>query len=791
MTPDEKMDQILNDIRSEPLDPAAEDAAGRVWDRLAAGGSIRGCADFQALAPDFHAGRLPEARALLLQDHLNQCVACRRVMSGETPRVIEIAPRVRRRLPRWAVAAAVVLTAGAVWPLWNRFGPAPEGDRAVLESSYGLVYRVSDAQALAAGAGIAEGVEIRTAKDAVAFVRLRDGSLVEMRERSGLSVEATRRDLTVRAGLGSIIVQAAKRRTGRLHVATRDTRAWVTGTTFGVSSGTKGSRVAVVEGQVRVGDKTLRAGDQYQSSPHLDPVSVADEIAWSRNAAAHLTLLREFQTLEQQIAQQVRMPGLRYQSELLNLLPADTVVFASLPNLGETLAQANQIFRQRMQDSPVLRQWWEKQMRGDGPKFDEIIARVRAVSEYLGDEIVIGARLNHRGQLDEPVFLAQVKRDGFRQYVDGIAEMKNIPLRIENNVAIVGAGNLTGGLANTAFGGRIREAFRDGAGIVFSADLAQLATEARDVPGFNQLQHVVVEQSGDETRAVVTFNGPRQGVAAWLASPAPLGALDFVSAEANLAAGFVLLNPQVILDEILKQAGSTSHLAEVEAKLGVNLRNDIVAALGAQAVVALDGPALPPSWKLIVEVYDPSRLQFSLQRVLDGANRELAAHSQPQVRLAQETANGRVYYTVTVPAARVAPEIHYLYADGYLIAAPSRALLDRALQNRANGLTLSRSQKFTSLLPRDGYNNFSGVFYQNIGSALSGFAEQLGPGVIPAELGQLKPSLIAAYAVEDRITVASTGGLLGFSPANLLGSPLAMLGMLEKQGTRGKKPAYR
>ena len=77
--PDEIFNKALNDIREES--PDAEAAASRVWTRINPA-SIRGCDDFRALLPDFHAGKLSEARMMLVQDHLRECVACRKADRG-------------------------------------------------------------------------------------------------------------------------------------------------------------------------------------------------------------------------------------------------------------------------------------------------------------------------------------------------------------------------------------------------------------------------------------------------------------------------------------------------------------------------------------------------------------------------------------------------------------------------------------------------------------------------------------------------------------------------------------
>jgi len=259
-------------------------------------------------------------------------------------------------------------------------------------------------------------------------------------------------------------------------------------------------------------------------------------------------------------------------------------------------------------------------------------------------------------------------------------------------------------------------------------------------------------------------------------------------------------DPAAIADQIFSVVKATP------AELGAqgDLRNDLVHSLGGEFALSLDGAVLPvPSWKLVVEVYNPSQLQSVFARLVAGANRN-PAKSVGQIRMAQETADGRTYYTINAPALGPLAEAHYTFADGYLIAAPSRALVKRALDLKAYGASIARSEKFMALTPRDHYANFSAVMYQNLGTSLAPLASLLG-GMVGARPGQpnpadrlsnIKPSLIAAYGAPDRITVASAGDVLGASLSGFLtgnGAGWAERSMPMGQlfGTGGRTPAYK
>ena len=794
---DPALEQAMLEIRDDSVDPAViEAAAARVWANLAAHchAPLHSCEDFQALIPELKAGKLPEARALLVKDHLHECVACRRVYEG---RVVSMrapaAPRRTNHTVRWAVAATVLVTAGlSVWFAYDQYGNRT--GRAVVQAVNGTLYEIlpNGIQVLTVGQQLPDGVEIRTSKDSDAMLQLKDGSVVELRERSGFSTTQTASDLTIRLDRGSVIVQAAKRSSGHLYVVTADARVAVTGTVFSVTSGVKGSRVSVIQGEVHVSqdnkDKVLHPGDQTVTSPNLDPITVKQDIEWSRNRDK---LYQQLESLQAKLAS-IQMPDLRYSSKLLGRLPAATVFFASVPNLAAYLGQTQEVFNQKLSESPELRALWNSHSAEIAPLLDKL----RAASEYLGDEIVVtGYIANGKPQI--PVFFAEIKRPGFTA--------------IDTPVA---------GFENTPFYARINESYKNGAGILLAADLVELGThtgagKALEIAG--GARYFIAEQkqvnNQMETRAAIGFDGPRTGMAAWLAEPSPMGTLEYVSPEATVVTAFVVKSPTAIVDGLVglqSGAGSSSaqkSLAEIKTETGVDVRNDLAMALGSEFSLSLDGSAIPvPSWKLVTEVYDPVKLQNALQKFAEAYSRETVKRGNAPLRISQEVYEGRTYYMIAGGDGSPLTEAHYTFVDGYLIAAPSRVLLTKALQVKVSRASITHSPNFIALLPRDHYNNFSAVIYQNLGTTLAplvslfggmipqgrGGPQGSGPESMMRNLSNMKSTMIAAYGEPDKISVATSGNLMGMSLSNLITGDLKnAVPFTQFMGTSKRAPAFK
>ncbi|HZH31789.1 MAG TPA: FecR domain-containing protein [Pyrinomonadaceae bacterium] len=893
------IDQAAEGVRREQPDTRAVDtAATRVWARIAADQNIsaaatsptavaseyiNNCGDFQTLIPSYLRRELSPARALLLEDHTQECIPCRKALKEARTGRTAAAARATLNQParsaqtnftawRWAVAASV-LVAVAVGALFfsNRFSDTGAALAATVESANGALYRVTDAGTLAmvVGEEIGKGVRVRTAKDSGAVVRLADGSRVEMRERSEFSITQNGQGVTLHLDRGDVIVEAAKQGAGQLFVATPDSLVSVKGTIFAVGSGTKGSRVSVVEGEVHVNhagaDKVLLPGDQTTTGASIKPVAVKDDIAWSRNASRYAKMVTELAALRKDIAQQVPHPGVRYSTRFLDLAPEGTVLYAALPNLATTLGESHRIMQERIAQNPALSQWMREQesSTAHGPGLNQTMARVREFGQYLGDEIVVTAGMNAQGNPDAFLVLGELKNtEGFRPFLEKqINDLKSVDKgapkvsiiddpsaiaaptapaavatkgdrkvarkvvdnnelfiwirndffaaspKLEQLKALQAAINAPGTnrFAGTPFYSRIADVYKEGAGLIVAADLERVIAQATsDVAkvggqqrldlyrqtGLLNLKHFVVEQkevkAKTQSRAVLSFNEPRRGIASWLAAPGPMGALKFVSPEAHVATAFVVKEPTLLVDDLLGFMETASpdlrkRLRELETQNGLDLKRDFAAPLGGEFAFAIDGPVLPtPSWKMIMEVYDQQHLQRTFESVVGKLNAWAAQNGQKGLTLTASGGSPNIY---TLRSVDFGLEVHYTFAEGYLIAAPTAALLTRALQYRESGVSLMTSARFTSALPEDGNTNFSAVFYHNLAPLLQPLAGAIGDRAkslgeeqqkaIAAFAANSQPTLAYAYAQGDRITLAANteGGPFGLSPGSLLGLP--------------------
>jgi hypothetical protein len=789
-------------------------------------GAIQNCEGVRQLLSAYRAGTLPEAKAMLIQAHMADCGACLRVfrqsakLDWSAPRIAPW-PEHRPQVWGWAAAAVAVLAVSMAF-VYRVYWQVPPGVRAEVVSVDGTAYVSADGvdRPLAAGEKIGDNELVRTTGESHAVLRLSDGSVVEVNQRSRFGVLARGHNLTVALNQGAVIVQAAHRTSGHLYVKTPDCRVAVVGTVFSVDAGLKGSRVAVLQGAVHVMhagvESVLNPGDQMATSDNLAPQPLADQFAWSPEREKYAGLMAQLALVEHKIAQ-LPFPEPRYTSDLLARVPANTRLYVSIPNLGEFLSEANAIFNDQLNKSPELQQWWMHGRPENQAKLNELIGKIHEVSGYLGNEVVmVGVQ---DGDRPGGAVLANVQKSGLADELRKAfaTETGGLTVLDETGLASAGTGSAHGGFALVRdhevifaptisvlkllnaqldagasgfaggdFGSRIAAAYGRGAGIILAANLQAILQQkmahmpnsaagknALESSGLAGVQYLVAEhreRNGlPQNNLNVQFSGSRQRVASWLGSPAPIGSLDFITPNASLAFATLTKEPAAIADDLMAMAeqkhGGNADWSEVDEKLQISVRDDLAANLGGDFLMALDGPVLPtPAWKLVIEVNNSDQLESALERMVASLRNQMQGPKEHPAEIVPRMEGDRKYYTIhDVKAGTDAAQ--YTYVDGYMVIAPNRAVLADALQAHASGNSLARSAAFRSLLPKDTNENYSAVAYQNLSPVLTPLLSQFSgqsAEAIKNLAADAKPTVICAWGRDNSIEAASDSRLFGF-----------------------------
>ena len=201
---------------------------------------------------------------------------------------------------RWRLSHAMAAAAGVVL--------AAVIGSVILTPGENPRYRVVD--------GTVKGKDVIQTGATGAMLRLSDRSWVEMRSNSELSVVGVPDGMGIRLRSGGIIVNAAKQEAGHhLYVYTKDMTVSVVGTIFLVDADATdgGSRVGVIEGEVRVQEGTvetrLRPGERVSAGPKPDARSLRQDLAWSRQSQAYNVILDAFTKGMNDTAARLRPPA--------------------------------------------------------------------------------------------------------------------------------------------------------------------------------------------------------------------------------------------------------------------------------------------------------------------------------------------------------------------------------------------------------------------------------------------------------------------------------------------------
>lgn len=534
------------------------------------------------------------------------------------------------------------------------------------------------------------------------------------------------------------------------------------------------------------------------------PAAKQPDDAFSQELSKHPGLPAEFSRLLDRLQKNLHYPPARAESRLLPLLPESTVAYLAYPNYGDLLHQALMIFRQEREESPVLREWWQQsEMAAAGPQVENAIERLYQLSQYLGDELVVSGDLE--GRAPKLLIVAEVRKQGLKMALEQvvsdfagksppgvivfdeeeleIAKDRNpgqepvVLVRPDFLVAALDVATLRSfntrldqakrGFLSAPFSQRIQQAYQGGVTIVGAADLQSLlslipinteqerATFRRS--GFADMKYLVWEHTTlagqDVSEAELSFLGPRHGVASWLAAPARLGSLDFVSPKSLVAATVLLKSPPQILEDV-QELARASHsdpfvsLAQMEQATHLSFKEDVLRPLGGEITFELDTFSPPePVWKAIFQVNDGGHLQQTFSTLL--ATLPFATK--------QSDESGVTYHTVAIPNGEKVMEIGYAFADGYLVVASSREAAVEAVRLHSAGESLGKSKKLLAALPPGHPGGASAMFYQDSAAMAAAQFAKSAPGLAESLAkfgGEGSPSVLCAYGEETAIREA-------------------------------------
>ena len=528
--------------------------------------------------------------------------------------------------------------------------------------------------------------------------------------------------------------------------------------------------------------KSPAGGETTRTSKAKEP-----DIDW-QELLKDKDLMAEAGKLMEKLKDGIQYPAARSQSGLLSRMPESTTFYVALPNYSETLHQALEIFQQELRESAPLRDFLRKnKLDATEPKIERGIQQFYEFSQFLGDEVVITGKL--QGQ--EPIFfvVAEVKKPGLREFMEklspdifpdkadrpqifspqelaasnlGTKESPVILVRPDLVAFAISGASLrefstqlddsSPRFISSPLGQRVAQSYQGGTNSVIGIDLQKIIGFAADKPqsrtmlektGFADAKYLVTENrisAGRSTNQMeLTFNGPRHGAASWIAGPRPMGGLDFISSNAAIAGDLMLKDPALIFDDLreIMGDGAFANLPQMEAQVGVNLKQDLLSKLSGEIAFEMQAPPLPGkseakdaapkggAFRVILRVQDPAGLQQTLTRLLVMAPMQSGKREE----------DGVTINTLTpAEAAGSATQINYFFMDGYLVVASDPDTANEAIHQHRTGDTLSKSSKLREGLAGKSANA-SMLIYQNAGQMLGPMFAQL-----PPELRQLLPA---------------------------------------------------
>jgi hypothetical protein len=285
-----------------------------------------------------------------------------------------------------------------------------------------------------------------------------------------------------------------------------------------------------------------------------------------------------------------------------------------------------------------------------------------------------------------------------------------------------------------------------------------------ELAGMIGLKYLFLEQrapaGAEENEVTLAFEGPRRGMASWLADSGAGGAAEYLPADALVAGYASTREPWQLFQEfsaLMNKENETfaGDLAKANEKLGAGFLENLTAAVGTESAFALNGFSVNgPTWVMAVLANDSSVVDNSVRKLADAFNAELGPDEQDKrVVLGQESANGRVWNTIK--PASLPFGVTWTYDQGYLVAGSDRASAERAIATRNGGSPLVWSPEFLGRLPSSAGIHPAAFAWLNTKGAL-GMLSALAPNpALTKLLAERDPVLVVFDGAAEQIHAAS------------------------------------
>ena len=522
----------------------------------------------------------------------------------------------------------------------------------------------------------------------------------------------------------------------------------------------------------------LSPGQQAASIPALAS-SAAAAVSWSPEADYYLELLGSLVKIERELAS---FPAeLRTTSALLPYLPAGAVVYGTVPNPGITIGRALALAEEQGAQNATFGAWLNSET---GRLLRQMADRVQSVTPLLGDEIRLLCQHPGGRALCRWCWPGCSPGGGrsWRAPWKGFSPKRaSLPHRIRFPTTLWSfrtrrrtwrGPSLTWGRAPAH---RLRQPSGSATGAAWAGlsgfDAPPLvAMRSNDEPielaGMIGVKYLFLEQRAPaggrkRTRSRSRSKGcEREWGRGWL-TPAPAAPAEYLPADALLAGYVSTREPLQLFEEFTAQItraepGFDRGLASMDEKLGAGFIQNLTAALGTEAALAVTGLSVGgPAWVMAaVAESNPLVIDSSLQKLVETFNAELGPDEQgKRIVIEQETAGGRTWSTIKPGGLPLG--IIWTYDRGYMVAASDRGVAERAIATRNGGFALVWSPEFLAQLPSSAGLHPSAFAWLNAKGAL-GILSALAPSPALRELvAGRDPILVVFDGTPEQIHAAS------------------------------------